>query len=146
MSTGESTSLNIPAEVDSVRPCIAFVAARALAAGFPAARVREIELVVEEVVPFRWVAMDEGYGAVGYLLDQIDRENKLFFAEIPRDKQAWPRRPKIVPPAAPGPRLIRSMGIVGSTRQLTGWSARLIPRVVSRPPSQTMMPRCSPRT
>lgn len=50
MSTGESTSLNIPAEVDSVGPCIAFVAARALAAGFPDARVRELELVVEEVV------------------------------------------------------------------------------------------------
>jgi len=50
MSTGESTSLTIPAEVDSVGPCIAFVAACAAAAGFPAARVREIELVVEEVV------------------------------------------------------------------------------------------------
>jgi SRSO17 transposase len=63
-----------------------------------------IEAVVTEgVVPFRWVTMDEGYGAAGYLLDLIHRENKLFFAEIPRDKQAWPRRPKVVPPAEPGP-------------------------------------------
>ena len=47
--------------------------------------------------------MDEGYGAAGYLLDLIHREHKLFFAEIPRDKQAWPRRPKVVAPAEPGP-------------------------------------------
>ena len=47
--------------------------------------------------------MDEGYGAASYLLDLIHRENKLFFAEIPRDKQAWPRRPKVVPPAELGP-------------------------------------------
>ena len=50
MSTRESTSLIIPAEVDSVMPCVAFVAACAAAAGFPPARVRELELVVEEVV------------------------------------------------------------------------------------------------
>jgi SRSO17 transposase len=60
-------------------------------------------VAAEGVVPFRWVTMDEGYGAAGYLLDMIDRENKLFFAEIPRNKQAWPRRPKVVPPGAPGP-------------------------------------------
>jgi len=59
-------------------------------------------VVAEGVVPFRWITMDEGYGAAGYLLDLIHRENKLFFAEIPRDKQAWVRRPKIVPPAEPG--------------------------------------------
>ena len=59
-------------------------------------------VMAEGVVPFRWVTMDEGYGAAGYLLDLIDRENKLFFAEIPRDKQAWLHRPTIVPPAAPG--------------------------------------------
>jgi SRSO17 transposase len=60
-------------------------------------------IVAEGGVPFRWITLDEGYGAAGYLLDLIHRENKLFFAEIPRDKQAWPRRPKVVPPAAPGP-------------------------------------------
>ncbi len=43
-------------------------------------------VVAEGVVPFRWVTMDEGYGAAGYLLHLIHRENKLFFAEIPRDK------------------------------------------------------------
>lgn len=60
-------------------------------------------VVAEGVVPFRWITMDEGYGAAGYLLDLIHRENKLFFAEIPRDKQAWARRPRVVPPGAPGP-------------------------------------------
>lgn len=60
-------------------------------------------VVAEGVVPFRWVTMDEGYGAAGYLLDLIHQENKLFFAEIPRDKQAWPQRPKVVPPGEAGP-------------------------------------------
>jgi SRSO17 transposase len=59
-------------------------------------------VIAEGVVPFRWITMDEGYGAAGYLLDLIHRENKLFFAEIPRDKQAWAHRPKVVPPAEPG--------------------------------------------
>jgi len=60
-------------------------------------------VMAEGVVSFRWVTMDEGYGTAGYLLDLIDRAGKLFFAEIPRDKQAWLQRPKSVPPAAPGP-------------------------------------------
>lgn len=60
-------------------------------------------VMAEGVVPFRWVTMDEGYGAAGYLLDRIHRENKLFFAEIPRDKQAWLRRPKLVPPQVRAP-------------------------------------------
>lgn len=60
-------------------------------------------VLAEGVVRFRWVAMDEGYGAAGYLLDLIDRENKLFFAEIPRDKQAWLRRPQLVPPHVRAP-------------------------------------------
>lgn len=38
--------------------------------------------LAEGIVPFRWVAMDEEYGSAGYLLDRIDRESKLFFAEI----------------------------------------------------------------
>jgi len=57
-------------------------------------------VAAEGILPFRWVTMDEGYGAAGYLLDMIHRENKLFFAEIPRHKQAWCRRPKVVPPVA----------------------------------------------
>ncbi len=60
-------------------------------------------VIAEGVVPFRWVTMDEGYGAAGYLLDQIHRENKLFFAEIPRDKQAWLRRPKVMPQVVRAP-------------------------------------------
>lgn len=49
-------------------------------------------------VPFQWVTMDEGYGAAGPLLDTIHRHHKHFFAEIPRSKQAWRRRPQVVPP------------------------------------------------
>ncbi|MGH2524754.1 MAG: IS701 family transposase, partial [Anaerolineales bacterium] len=60
-------------------------------------------LVAEGVVPFRWVAMDEGYGTAGHLLDAIHRENKYFFAEIPRNKKAWRRRPKVVPPQVRAP-------------------------------------------
>lgn len=55
-------------------------------------------VVAEGVVPFTWVTMDEGYGAAGYLLDAIHQQNKRFLAEIPRHKQAWRRRPKVVLP------------------------------------------------
>jgi SRSO17 transposase len=70
----------------------------------PALGAAMIQAVAAEgVVPFLWVTMDEGFGAAGYLLDLIDGENKLFFAEIPRNKQAWPRRPKTVPPGVHAP-------------------------------------------
>ncbi len=58
-------------------------------------------VVAEGVVPFAWVTMDEGYGAAGYLLDAIHQQNKHFLAEIPRNKQVWRRRPKVVPPQGP---------------------------------------------
>jgi SRSO17 transposase len=70
----------------------------------PALGAEMIQAVIAEgVIPFRWVTLDEGYGAAGYVLDLIHRENKLFFAEIPRDKQAWLRRPKLVPPGVRAP-------------------------------------------
>lgn len=59
-------------------------------------------VVAEGVVPFDWVTMDEGYGAAGYLLDAIHRQNKRFLAEIPRNKQAWRQRPTVVPPQSTG--------------------------------------------
>jgi SRSO17 transposase len=60
-------------------------------------------LAAEGVIPFRWVTMDEGYGNAGFLLDLIHRENKLFFAEILRNKLAWRRRPKVIPPVVRAP-------------------------------------------
>lgn len=70
----------------------------------PALAVEMFQAVMaEDEVPFEWVTMDEGYGAVGYLLDAIHQQNKRFFAEIPRIKQAWRRRPKVVPPAVHAP-------------------------------------------
>lgn len=62
-------------------------------------------VAAEGVVPFAWVTMDEGYGAAGHLLDAIDRENKHYLAEIPRRKQVWRRRPRVIAPqvrATPG--------------------------------------------
>ncbi len=70
----------------------------------PALGAAMLEAVIAEgVVPFRWVTMDEGYGLAGYLLNLIHGKNKLFFAEIPRDKQAWLHRPKVMPPVVRAP-------------------------------------------
>lgn len=52
-------------------------------------------------LPFRWVAMDEGFGKSPTLLSRIHAENRLFFAEIPRTPRAWPHRPKVIQPTAP---------------------------------------------
>ena len=52
------------------------------------------------VVPFQWVAMDEGYGRAPQLLNQIQAGNKYFFAEIDCDTRAWRYRPAVL---APGP-------------------------------------------
>ena len=51
-------------------------------------------------VPFRWVAMDEGYGKSPTLLNRIHQKNKWFFAEIPRLTRSWRRRPQVRVPAA----------------------------------------------
>ena len=50
MSTTNTASLTIPAQVESVTQCTEFVAAYTMAAGFPLARTHELELVVEEVL------------------------------------------------------------------------------------------------
>lgn len=52
-------------------------------------------------IPFRWVAMDEGFGKSPTLLSHIHAENRLFFAEIPRITRAWPHRPKVIQPSVP---------------------------------------------
>ena len=57
-------------------------------------------VTAEGVIPFAWVAMDEGFGVAGYLLDTIDRENKRYLAEIPRSKKVWRQRPKLTVPHA----------------------------------------------
>jgi SRSO17 transposase len=54
------------------------------------------------VLPFQWVAMDEGFGKSPHLLTQIAAENHWFFAEIPRITRAWKKRPPIILPT-PGP-------------------------------------------
>ncbi len=44
------TAMTLPARLESLAPCTAFVADRALAAGFPPQRVLAIELAVEEAL------------------------------------------------------------------------------------------------
>jgi anti-sigma regulatory factor (Ser/Thr protein kinase) len=46
----ESASLTVSAKIDALSQCTEFVTAQAVQAGFTPARLREIELVVEEVV------------------------------------------------------------------------------------------------
>ena len=50
MPVAEGASLTVPAKVDALSRCTAFVTAHAVEAGFASARLCEIELVVEEVV------------------------------------------------------------------------------------------------
>ena len=50
MSTPQRVSLTVNAQIDSIGRCVEFVLACATAAGFSPFRVREIELVVEEVL------------------------------------------------------------------------------------------------
>jgi len=50
MSAPYRESLTVTAHLDSIARCAEFVVACATAAGFPFARVREMELVVEEVL------------------------------------------------------------------------------------------------
>ena len=54
------------------------------------------------VLPFQWVVMDEGFGKSPRLLNQIQAENRWFFAEMPRITRAWRQRPHVVRPT-PGP-------------------------------------------
>lgn len=50
MSTTETKSLTVPAQLEAVIRCTAFVTEYATTARFPPARVHELELVVEEVL------------------------------------------------------------------------------------------------
>jgi SRSO17 transposase len=50
------------------------------------------------VLPFAWVAMDEGFGKSPSLLNQIQAANRRYFAEIPRTTHAWRHRPRVCPP------------------------------------------------
>lgn len=60
-------------------------------------------LLTTPVIPFRWIVMDAGFGRDTQLLNQIQAENRLFFAEIPCSTRAWRRRPKVIPPVARSP-------------------------------------------
>lgn len=50
----------------------------------------------------RWVACDEGFGRDTTLLDNIDRLNLWYFAEVPHDTHVWQVRPMTAVPAWSG--------------------------------------------
>ena len=60
-------------------------------------------LVRPAVVPFRWVACDEGYGKSPAFLAGIAALGKWYLAEVPADTRAWQRTPLVELPG-PGPR------------------------------------------
>lgn len=56
-----------------------------------------------QIVPFRWVACDEGYGKTPAFLDGIAALGKFYLAEVPADTHAWVQTPAVEPP---GPGLL----------------------------------------
>jgi SRSO17 transposase len=50
------------------------------------------------VVPFRWVACDEGYGKSPAFLDGIAQLGKWYLAEVARDQQVWRQTPRVEGP------------------------------------------------
>jgi SRSO17 transposase len=64
-------------------------------------------LTARDVLPFRYVTMDEGFGRNTALLDRVAGADRIYLAEVPHDTPVWQERP--VPPPAdpvPGVRLI----------------------------------------
>lgn len=60
-------------------------------------------VIRDEVIPFRWVAMDAGFGRDTGLLGQIHAQNRHYFAETPCSTRAWRRQPSVLPPPARAP-------------------------------------------
>ncbi len=56
-------------------------------------------LMRDGVVPFRWIAMDAGYGRDVPLLNQIHQHGRHYFAEIDCNTLVWNRWPVVGPPA-----------------------------------------------
>jgi len=52
-------------------------------------------LAARGVVPFRWVASDEGYGKSPAFLDGIAQLGKWYLAEVARDQQVWRQTPRV---------------------------------------------------
>lgn len=52
-------------------------------------------LVRRAVVPFRWVACDEGYGKSPAFLQRIAALGKWYLAEVPSDTRVWVRTPAV---------------------------------------------------
>jgi len=78
MSTPHRVSLTVKAQIDTIGRCVEFVLACATAAGFSPTRVREIELVVEEVlVNICRYAYGDAPGEVEVRCVQADAEHIL---------------------------------------------------------------------
>lgn len=56
----------------------------------------------EQVLPFRWVTIDEQFGQNTVLLDRIRDAGLWYLAEVPHSTQVWARRPRTsMPPRRP---------------------------------------------
>jgi SRSO17 transposase len=98
----------------------------------PALGAEMVEALIDaDTVPFRWVAMDEGFGQATHLLDKIHARNKYFFAEIPCNTRAWRRRPKLLPlgpkPATGRPPTVRHLAPDAPVSQRVDQLARQLP-------------------
>ncbi len=91
------------------------------------------------VLPFRWVACDEGYGKSPAFLDGIAQLGKWYLAEVARDLQVWRQTPRVEGPGrTPAgqlrtqPRLARSAPAPQELRALeaqlppSAWHRRVI--------------------
>jgi SRSO17 transposase len=96
-------------------------------------------LVQRGVVPFRWVACDEGYGKSPAFLDGIAHLGKWYLAEVARDQQVWRQTPQVEGPGrTPAgqlrtqPRVARSAPAPQELRELeaqlppSAWHRRVI--------------------
>jgi SRSO17 transposase len=53
---------------------------------------------------FEWLTFDEGYGAKGPFLLELDKKDQLFIGEVPTTMTGWLKKPKVeLPPKDPRP-------------------------------------------
>ena len=53
---------------------------------------------------FEWLTFDEGYGAKGPFLRELDEKDQLFIGEVPTTMTGWLKKPKVeLPPMDPRP-------------------------------------------
>jgi SRSO17 transposase len=56
----------------------------------------------ERDIPFAWIGMDSYYGQQEWLLDELETQDSLYIADIPRDTRVWLELPRTRIPARKG--------------------------------------------